>query len=49
MTPEKVQKLNESENHREQLTDTLFDEQYERIKDAYGEEAAENANYGWGH
>jgi hypothetical protein len=48
MTPEEFKKLSESENHREQLTDTLFDEQYERIKDAYGEEAAENANYGWG-
>ena len=32
---------------KKQLVDTLFDEQYERIKDAYGEEVAENANYGW--
>jgi hypothetical protein len=30
------------------LWDRLYDEQFERIKNAYGEEAAAYANYGWG-
>jgi hypothetical protein len=38
----------EQNDHRDKLRQKLFDEQFELIERAYGEEAAAHANYGWG-